>query len=158
VPIFCGVTGIGITPATMNDAVVVDASVATKWVVAEAHSDKAALLLTYRALHAPDHWQAEAVNVLWSKVFRGELSAADAEERLTVLMRAPVIGTPIAGLLSRAFAISVAHEATIYDTLYVALAEKLDIPMVTADERLIRRLSPDEALRKYVVWVDDLVG
>jgi predicted nucleic acid-binding protein len=65
---------------------VVDASVAVKWVVEEEHS-------------------VMAVNVLWSKVFRGDVSAADFEERMTVLLRAPVIGTPIAELMARAFAI-----------------------------------------------------
>ena len=137
-------------------AVVVDASVATKWVVEEVHSDEAALLLAYDALHAPDHWQAEAVNVLWAKVFRGDLATADAEQRMTVLMRAPVIGTPIAGLMSRAFAISVARQVTIYDSLYLALAEKLSIPVVTADVRLMRQLEPDAALANRMVWIGNL--
>ena len=135
---------------------VVDASVAVKWVVEEDHSAKAALLLEFDACHAPDHWRAEAVNVLWSKVFHGDLTAADAEERMTVLLRAPVIAAPIADLMPRAFAISVALRVTIYDSLYVALAEKRDIAMVTADERLIGRLSGNAALAKLMVWVGDL--
>jgi predicted nucleic acid-binding protein len=136
--------------------VVVDASVAAKWVVEEDHSAQAALLLACDACHAPDHWRAEAVNVLWSKVFRGDLAAPDAAERMTVLLRAPVIDTPIATLLPHAFAIAVAHIVTIYDALYVALAEQRDIPLVTADERLIRRLAGDPALAKRMVWVGDL--
>jgi hypothetical protein len=68
----------------------------------------------------------------------------------------PVIATPIADLMPRAFAIAVAHMVTIYDSLYVALAETRDIPLVTADERLIRRLSGDVALAKLLVWVGDL--
>lgn len=137
-------------------AAVVDASVAVKWVVEEAHSDRAAALLAYDAMHAPDHWQAEAVNVLWAKAFRGDLSVAEAEERMTVLMRAPVIGSPIADLMTRAFAVSVARRVTIYDSLYVALAEKLDVPMVTADERLMRSLASDAALAGRMVWLGDL--
>jgi predicted nucleic acid-binding protein len=69
---------------------VVDASVAVKWVVEEKHSAQATLLLNYDALHAPAHWRAEAANALWAKVFRGDLTAADAEERLLVLNRATV--------------------------------------------------------------------
>lgn len=137
---------------------VVDASVAAKWVVEEDHSTKAALLLEFDTRHAPDHWLAEAVNVLWSKVFHGDLTAADADERMTVLLRAPVITAPVVSLMPRAFAISVAHAVTIYDSLYVALAEQLNIPMVTADERLIRRLSGDATLAKRMVWVGDLVA
>ena len=60
----------------------VDASVAAKWVVKEDHSAEAARLLDCGARHAPDHWRAEAVNVLWSKVVRGHLTAAAAEERM----------------------------------------------------------------------------
>ena len=141
----------------MKEAVI-DASVSVKWVVEEDHSAKATLLLQCQSLHAPDHWQAEAVNVLWARVFKGDLAAADAEERMAVLLRAPIVGTPIATLMPRAFAISVAHMVTIYDSLYVALAEKLNIPLVTADERLVRRLSGDAALGKRVVWVGDLAA
>jgi len=136
--------------------VAVDASVAAKWVVEEDHSARAALLLGYDTLHAPAHWRTEAVNVLWSKVFRGDLTAADAEERMLVLNRAPIVDTPIAGLLPRAFAISVAHSVTIYDSIYIALAEQRDIPLVTADERLVQRLSGDANLGRRMVWVGNL--
>ena len=139
----------------MREAVI-DASVCVKWVVELAHSATAILLLRCEALHAPDHWLAEAVNVLWAKVFRGDLTATDAEERMAVLLRAPIVGTPIAALLPRALAISLAHMVTIYDALYVALAEKRDIPLVTADERLIRRLSGVAALGQRMIWVGDL--
>ncbi len=138
--------------------IVVDASVAVKWVVEEDHSAKAALLLRCEARHAPDHWQVEAINVLWAKVFRGDLSAADAQARMTVLLRAPVVGTPIASLMPRAFAISVVHSVTIYDSLYVALAEQRDLKLVTADARLIRRLSDDVALGQRMVWVGDVAA
>jgi predicted nucleic acid-binding protein len=83
-------------------------SVAAKWVVEKDHSGKAALLADFDALHALDHWLAEAVNVQWSKVFCSDLTAADAEERMTTLMRAPIVSTRIAGFMPRAFAISVA--------------------------------------------------
>lgn len=134
---------------------VVDASVAVKWVIEEDHSAKAALLLEIDSRHAPDLWRAEAVNALWSKVFHGDLSAADAEERMTVLLRAPVIGTQITDLMPRAFMISVSCRATMYDSLYVALAEARDIPIVTADKRLIGRLAGDAVLAQRAVWVAD---
>jgi predicted nucleic acid-binding protein len=95
---------------------------------------------------------------VWSKVLHGDLTAADATERMTVLLRAPIIGTPIADLMTRGFAISFAQGITIYDSLYVALAEKLDIPMVTADERLIRRMSADANLARRMIWVGSLTA
>ena len=57
----------------------------------------------------------------------------------------------LAPLMQRAFAISVAHMVTIYDALYVALAEQRDIPLVTMDQRLVRRLSSDAVLGKRMV-------
>jgi len=134
---------------------VVDASVAVKWVVEEEYITNATLLLDYDTLYAPAHWRAEAVNVLWAKVFRGDLTAADAEERMAVLNRAPIVETGIAELVPRAFAISVAHAVTIYDSLYVALAAQRDILLVTADERLVRQLS-ERSLRSRVVLAGNL--
>jgi len=106
--------------------------------------------------HAPDHWRAEAVNVLWVKVFRGDLTPADAQERMTVLLRAPILETPIAPLMPRAFSIAVAPMVTIYDALYLALAEERDVGFVTADERLIRRMEGDPAWARRMIWVGDL--
>ena len=138
--------------------VVVDASVTAMWVVEEDHSANAALLLDYEKLHAPSHWRAEAANVLWAKVFRGDLTAEDAEERMSVLNRAPVVDSATAGLMPRAFAISVAHAVTVYDSLYVALAEELDVPFVTADQELIRRLAGDARLGPRMVWIGGMSG
>ena len=134
----------------------VDASVSAKWVVEEDHSSQAITLLQCEERHAPDHWQAEAINVLWSKVFKGDLTAADAQDRMMLLSRAPIIGTPIAELMPRAFAISVANSITIYDSLYLALAEKRNIPLVTADKSLIRSMSSDAVLAKRLIWVGEL--
>jgi predicted nucleic acid-binding protein len=58
--------------------------------------------------------------------------------------------------MARAFALSVARSVTIYDSLYLALAERLDIPLVTADDALIRRLSDDAQLTQRIIAVGDL--
>jgi predicted nucleic acid-binding protein len=125
-------------------AAVIDASVAAKWVVEEQDSAEAAALLDYDVLYAPDHWLAEAANALWSKVFHGDLTPADATERLAVLMTAPMTETPVARLMARAFEIAAARMVTVYDALYVALAEHRRVPFVTADARLVRRLDGEE--------------
>jgi len=134
---------------------VVDASVAVKWVVEEEHSAEAVRLLQCETRHAPTHWQAEAASVLWSKVFKRELSAEDAGERMRVLLRAPVLTADIADLLPRAFRIAVAQSVTIYDSLYVALAENLTVPLVTADRKLIQRLA-GALPASQLLWVGDI--
>ena len=79
----------------------VDASVAVKWVVGEAGSD-AAVLLRESRLFAPDLWIAECANVLWKKVRRAELTAAEAEVAAMALESADVEMVPTRPLMARA--------------------------------------------------------
>jgi predicted nucleic acid-binding protein len=60
-----------------DERVVIDASVAVKWVVPEPGSERAELLLD-RGLVAPDLLFAECANILWEKVRRGELTTEEA--------------------------------------------------------------------------------
>ena len=136
-------------------SIVVDASVAVKWVVAEDFSDQADLLKG-SALCAPAHWQAEAVNVLWAKVYRGDLLPAGAIDRARMLMQAPVELVPLSPLMDEALKQSLAHGITIYDSLYLALAVARDIAFVTADRKLLQKLSGDPNLMALVRWVGDL--
>jgi len=101
---------------------------------------------------------AEAANVLWSKVLKRDLTAADAEDRMLTLNRAPVVEPGISDLAQRASAVSAAHSITIYDSLHVALAEQRDVQLVTADVRLVRHLSTATPPRQRVVWISDLAG
>jgi predicted nucleic acid-binding protein len=136
--------------------VVVDASVAAMWVLAERYSDKAEILLEYHECFAPNHWLAEAVNAVWGRFHRGGISAAQAEAATGLLLNAPVSVVPIPGLMRRALAISLATSVTIYDALYLALAERRGVRMVTGDEALIRRVATNADLAGLVRWVGDL--
>ena len=49
---------------------------------------------------------------------------------------------PSHSLLEGAFAIANAFDRTIYDSLYVAAAVRLNCPLVTADDRLATALAP----------------
>jgi predicted nucleic acid-binding protein len=138
-------------------AAVVDASVAAKWVVEEAHSGKAATLLDNTALHAPAHWLAEAVNVLWARSVRGMMTGAQALERAEVLAAAPVASVALTGLVQAAVTQSLACGITLYDSLYVALAIQRGIPLVTADRKLVRTLTQTAVDPRLIVWVGDLV-
>ncbi len=129
----------------MEEAVI-DASVAIKWVVAEPLSEQAISLLKGTRMCAPAHWQAEAVNGLWGWVYRGGMSAEDASDRASRLLDAPIAMTPLRSLLGRAFELSLAMRITIYNSLYVALAEVRGIPLVTNDRKLLRQMANDPAL------------
>jgi predicted nucleic acid-binding protein len=54
--------------------VVVDASIALKWVIEEDGSEEAGALLLEETLAAPDLLMIECANVLWAKARRGALT------------------------------------------------------------------------------------
>lgn len=68
--------------------VVIDASIALKWVLDEADAQAADALLD-EELIAPALWLVEAANALWRRVTRGKLTAEEAQARLEQLGDAP---------------------------------------------------------------------
>ncbi len=114
--------------------IVIDASVAVKWVLDEADSD-AALRLRSEQLSAPSLWLIEAGNALWSRARRREISFTDAEDRLRILRSSPIVSTPVEHDLSAALKLANELAHPIYDCLYLALALREETHVVTADRR-----------------------
>ncbi len=137
-------------------AAVVDASVAIKWVITEPFSEQALALLAEPAMCAPAHWQGEAANALWAQVVHGAWEAEDAIERAATLSDAPIEPVPLARLLDPALKLAIALRITVYDSLYVALAVARGIPLVSDDQKLLRRMRSDPALAPLAVSVRDL--
>jgi predicted nucleic acid-binding protein len=78
-------------------ALVVDASVGLKWVLAEEDSAVAqALAISDAELLVPDFWLNEACNVLWLQVRRKLFTPEEAREGLA-LLRDQIDPTPTAG-------------------------------------------------------------
>ncbi|NSW58417.1 MAG: type II toxin-antitoxin system VapC family toxin [Armatimonadetes bacterium] len=121
--------------------VVVDASVAIKWVLTESDSDAARSLVKRRVeMAAPASLRVETANVLWRRVQRKELTLEQALLCWDALSRIPMDLHPIEGLVQRALEHAAASERTVYDCLYVALAERLGVCLVTADESFHKAL------------------
>lgn len=137
---------------------VVDASVAVKWFVPEAHSGDAERLLDPEIqLSAPDLILPEVGNTIWKKVRRQEISAAEATEVLSAFTNMPLDLHSSEGLLAPAFEIAVALDRTVYDSMYLALAVGLDCPFVTADERFQAAVI-GTPLASHIVWVGNFVS
>jgi len=116
---------------------VVDASVAVKWVLPESDSERAAALRENEPdLIAPVLLVAEVGNAVWKRARLGELTAQDAIDAVATAIG--IIGAlhPLEGLAGRAMEIATMLDHPIYDCFYLALAERENIPLMTADRRL----------------------
>lgn len=124
----------------MNGRLVIDASVAIKWVVPEAGTEDALALRTEYDLCAPELIIAEIANILWKKHRRGELSREEAELSAELLANSGLdcISMASLGVAATNLAVALAHPA--YDCLYLAAAIERGCPFVTADASLIRKL------------------
>jgi predicted nucleic acid-binding protein len=119
-------------------SLIIDASVAAKWVLPEPESDRAEeLRRSGEALLAPTLIVAEIGNAAWKRATRGDMSSAeamDAVETATALLTTLI---PIEQLAARATEIAIELRHPIYDCFYLALAEREGAPIVSADAKLL---------------------
>jgi predicted nucleic acid-binding protein len=117
---------------------VIDASVAIKWVMPEQGADRAAALRAQPdELIAPTLIAAEIGSVMRRRAAAEELTtreALDAAEIATALISRMI---PIPELASRALELAIQLRHPIYDCFYLALAERENVPLISADKKLI---------------------
>lgn len=117
---------------------VLDASVLVEYLAGGEHVEE--VRARFRGapdrLWAPHLVDAEVGHVLRRGVLLGELSAASARAAIDDLADLPLRRTGHVGLLDRAWELR--RNVSFYDGLYVALAERLDLPLLTLDARLAR--------------------
>jgi len=80
----------------------------------------------------------EVINAIWKALHRGLIDKEDAREKVRILMM--LVGTNIiirdeSEILDLAIEIAFSQNVTIYDAVYIALAEKLDAELVTFDRK-----------------------
>jgi predicted nucleic acid-binding protein len=137
----------------------VDASVGIKLFVVEDLSDRAHALFAQLAdeppaqLYVPDLFYIECANILWKYVRRLGHAADQARQDLKNLSGLLLQRTATAELISEVLDIGLVHGITAYDASYVALAQRLRVPLITADEKLARALS---SAGGQVQWLGDL--
>lgn len=139
-----------------EERLVIDASVAVKWVVPEPDSTRAEVLLDH-GLVAPDLLFVECANVLWKKVRRGEMTAEEAEIAAQTLEQAELAVMSTRGYLAVATSIAVEFDHRAYDAVYLAAAEASDLRLVTADERLVRKVQTGQnRFRRRLVALSEI--
>ena len=121
-------------------SLVIDASIAVKWVVEESDTANALSLRRRAKLIAPELLIAECANILWKKTRRNELSRREALLAARLLQGADLELLPTRPLLEAATLIATDLDHPAYDCMYIALTAANDCSFVTADERLLRKL------------------
>lgn len=136
---------------------VVDASVALKWVLVEPDSALAEMVL-FSPLVAPDWWRIEVANGLWKALDRGEIDLDEARAGLARFANVAVETEEAVGLLDEAMILAARLHYAIYDCLYLALAVRRDTRMVTADGKFLKALVGEPELAGRVVMLADFTG
>lgn len=130
---------------------VVDASVVVKWFVPEIHSDAARRLLAMAHEYvAPDLLFAETANTIWKKIRRNELTVGEGQRLVADIGRIAVETVSSRALAEDAHALAHATGRTVYDSMYVALAARLNTRSITADDRLEAALRAFPAVARHI--------
>lgn len=120
---------------------VIDASVLVKMFFEEEHSEASVRHVKQATeLLAPDLLWVEAANVVWKRLRRGELDAADAPALIQEMLRVPIVTHRNFDLVASATILAADTGRTVYDCLYLALAIQENICVLTADERFANAL------------------
>ncbi len=101
---------------------------------------------------APTLMRYEVANALRTAAVRQRISAHDARDALRVLLQAPVDYYDSDALLEEAFDLSLRYGRSAYDSVYLALAQHLRVPLFTGDRKLYNALSDSFA---WIRWIGD---
>jgi len=123
--------------------IVVDASVLVEVLLRMPGADAIAprLFDSRQSLHAPHLIDIEIAQVVRRFALSGELDERRGREALADLSDLPLRRYPHDVLLPRIW--DLRNNLTGYDAAYVALAEALDAPLLTRDQRLARAAGHD---------------
>lgn len=133
---------------------VVDASVGIKLFIDEALSEPARILFAGLAadppaeLHVPDLFFIECTNILWKYTRRYHRPMEDSLADLADLELLALRVTSTADLMEESLSLALQSGLTAYDACYAALARRLNVPLVTADEQVVQAVN-------WAVWLGE---
>jgi predicted nucleic acid-binding protein len=113
-------------------------------------------VIAYYLLHSPDHatetrelwaglrealapaiWEAEFANVIWMSVRAGAVAAGEAPMKLELARRLGIHTVPVRSLWHGALLRAIQTGVAVYDTLFIELAEREGVSLVTFDRKLL---------------------
>lgn len=123
------------SPRSSTNVLVVDASVLAPAVAddgVDGHRFRSRL--RGEVIAGPDLLRIEVTSVLRRHLGAGALTTVQADAAFDDLIDLPIRVFPTAPLLRRTWQLR--NDLSTYDACYAALAEVLDVPLLTADQRL----------------------
>jgi predicted nucleic acid-binding protein len=138
----------------LSRRIVVDASVAVKWLIDEEHSALAGAL-SDRQMSAPSLLLIECANALLRRARAGDIPAPAVPTKVRALWLVPVRLVPSERYLEGAIALATELRHSIYDCLYLALALDERAPLVTADGRFVEAIRRHRALSGAVALLTE---
>jgi predicted nucleic acid-binding protein len=146
----------------MNHAVVVDSSVAVKWVLFEEFTYHArafydANIRARRPILAPPHFQSEVTNAIYQRARARDIARRITEDEAHEALRGfsgfRIETMSPSDLYERAFEFARANRLTsVYDSLYVVLAQMLQAELWTDDRPLINSVG---GVAPWIRWIGD---
>ncbi len=116
---------------SISAIIVVDASVFVDIVLGD---DQLARHIAGHQVHVPVTVDVELVHALRRRWLAGMLDAGRAQTAIALFGARKLTRHPVAPLAQRIW--SLRQNVTAYDAAYVALAEALNVPLITRDRRL----------------------
>jgi predicted nucleic acid-binding protein len=103
-----------------------------------------AILAEHAEVHVPEHFHIEVMSALRRRLLRGELSEVGAARGLASLAELRALSYPGRELIAPIWRLRA--NLSVYDAAYLALAQRLDVGLVTLDAGLAEAAARDGRL------------
>ncbi len=138
--------------------IIIDASVALKWFLADEENGEKALMLldTYVSdqmdILAPALLECEVINGLIVAMRKGRVEEGEIFKALEGFAHLKIDLRPITHLYSKVLKNSMDYNLSAYDACYLALAEAEETPFVTSDKKLFSSAKKNS----WITWIGDV--
>lgn len=135
--------------------IILDSSVIAKWIFPE-ESSEIALVINDRfiagqlSIAAPILLYYEINNILKSTFKSLRIKPAEALQAYEDFMKLNIVTYSSESLMKKALEIALEFDISSYDASYLALAEELQIPFVTSDQKLLNKVK-----NKFMIKLQD---
>jgi predicted nucleic acid-binding protein len=134
---------------------VVDTNILSYYALSTApfHTEVSSLFSMLFKLIAPDSWRSEFLSVVWQAIHSQGIDLDAGLELLEEVESLLNWSVPVGSLWREALVLAVEHDFSTYDTLFIILAEREHINLLTYDQRLLTAFPeiakrPDQVLSR----------